>query len=155
MNERNVIDLFESIYNPKRRRRTSSASIPKRKERSREQAEATAIRFLQALREAVESGRYYLEEVSYVKVQPRAGMIGRYSDGYIWLINGEACRMYAAAIGSDELLNVVAARLWPDLVTVGLDCKKHSARWNGRSYEVRRLDRAVVECLLPGWKLGK
>jgi len=63
--------------------------------------------------------------------------------------------MYAATIGSDELLNVVAARLWPDLVAVGLDCRKSSARWNGRNYEVRRLDRAVVERLLPEWKLGK
>lgn len=110
---------------------------------------------------AIEKARYIMQEISeryfeaFNPEDSEGSILGYFTDDCITIINGRAIGIYAAAIGSNDLVSVVASRLWPDMVAAGIRCNKSNRRWAGRYYEVRKLYRADIDRLMPGWKLGE
>lgn len=128
----------------------------KRAARIASSSEEITLRFLHALREALERGEYYLKDSSgYAREKPRDGMLGIFTDATISIKAGEACKLYATAIGSTDPLNVVGMQLWPAMTAAGLGCRQGNAKWGGHYYAVRRIDREAVARIMPDWKLGK
>lgn len=117
--------------------------------------EEMSLRCLQAVRDALERGEYWLRgSRRYAQKSRQHVLLGSIKEDMLYIRAGEVCRLYAAVVGCADPINVVGLRIWAAMTAVGLGCEKcgvHST--GGKSHAARKLDMTVIGQLLPEWDM--